>query len=208
MKISKVAIFYVNNDFGLDQAKVFADEFTKLGGQVLSSDAFEQNATDFKTELTKIKAQNPEAIFVPGYTEVAVILKQAKELGIKQQFFASVPFENPQIIQAAGNAAEDVIYPHHFDPDADYPLTKTYQEAYLRKYGRLSEGFAALAYDGLMIVADVLKKVGPDGPRIKEELYKVKDFPGVTGETTFDDHGDVIKPIVIKTVRKGKFVRY
>jgi branched-chain amino acid transport system substrate-binding protein len=106
-----VSILYINNDFGSDQAKVFTEERTKLGGNVLSSDAFEQGATDFKTELTKIKAKNPDAIFAPGYAELAIILKQAKELGMKQQFFASVPFENPQIIQAAGNAAEGVIYP-------------------------------------------------------------------------------------------------
>jgi len=208
MKIRKLSILYINNDFGEDQAKVFAEEFTKLGGQVLSIDKFEQGATDFKTELIKIKKRNPEAIFVPGYTEVAIILRQARELGMKQQFFSSVPFENPDILKAAGEAAEGVIYPHHFDPEAENELTKAYQEAYKKRYGRPSEGFAALAYDGLMIIADVLRKVGPEATKIKDELYKIKDFPGVTGPTTFDDHGDVIKPIVIKTVKNGRFVKY
>ena len=208
LKIRKVSMLNVNNDFGVDQAKVFTEEFTKIGGQVLSTEVFEQGASDFKTELIKIKAKKPDAVFAPGYTELAIILKQAKELGLKQRFFASVPFENPQIIIAAGNSAEGVIYPHHFDPDAESPLTKAYQKAYIMKYGRQSEGFAALAYDGLMIVAHVLKEVGTDSEKIKNALYQIKDFPGVTGNTTFDEHGDVIKPIVIKIVKKGQFMKY
>ena len=208
LKVRKVAILYVNNDFGSDQARVFADEFTKLGGKILSSNGYEQSAADFKTDLTKIKSEKPEAVFVPGYTELAVILKQAKELGLAHQFLASVPFENPQIVQAAGNAAEGVIYPHHFDSDATNPLAKIYQETYQKRYGRQSEGFAALAYDGLRIIVDVMKRIGSNATNIKEELYKIKDFPGVTGPTTFDDHGDVIKPIIMKTVKNRTFIAY
>ncbi|MCX5638853.1 MAG: ABC transporter substrate-binding protein, partial [Planctomycetota bacterium] len=101
-EVRKISIFYVNNDFGSDQAKVFETEFKEAGGQVLSVDAFEQGATDFKTELIKIQSKAPEAIFCPAYAEIAIILKQARELGMKQQFFASVPFENPDILKAAG----------------------------------------------------------------------------------------------------------
>lgn len=208
LKISKVTTLYVNNDFGSDQAKVFSDEFEKLGGRIFSSDAFEQGATDFKTELTKVKAENPEAIFCPAYTEIAVILRQAKELGITQQFFASVPFENPDIVKAAGDAAEGVIYPHHFDSDSTDSDVRDYQRRYRAKYGHSSEGFGALAYDGIYIIAHVLKEYGESADGIKEGLYNVKNFRGVTGETAFDSYGDVIKPIIIKTVRNGRFVRY
>jgi branched-chain amino acid transport system substrate-binding protein len=205
--IKKVAILYINNDFGVDQADVFQTEFEKLGGEITAKEAFEQGAADFKTELTKIKFSGAEAVFAPGYTELAVILKQAKELGMETQFFASVPFENPDIVHAAGNAAEGVIYPHHFDPEAEYLLTKQYQEGYQEKYGEKSEGFAALAYDGMRIISTAMQECGEDSVCIKEELYKVNDFPGVTGPTTFDEHGDVIKPIVIKTVKNQEFVK-
>jgi branched-chain amino acid transport system substrate-binding protein len=206
--IRKVSILYVNNDFGLDQADVFTKQFEALGGSVVSKDSFEQGTTDFKTDLTKIKGQKPEAIFCPAYTEIAIVLKQARELGMKEQFLASVPFENPDILTAAGNAAEGVVYPHHFDPDAGPQLVKDYQQKYIEKYGRKSEGFAALAYDGIRILIEVLKKRGSDTTSIKDALYEVRDFPGVTGPTTFDDHGDVIKRVVIKTVRNGRFLRY
>ena len=206
--IRRISILYVNNDFGLDQANVFKNEFEALGGDILSKDGFEQGATDFKTELAKMKSKSPEAIFCPAYTEIAIILKQAKELGMPQQFLASVPFENPDILKAAGNAAESVIYPHHFNSDSIEPLVQEYQKKYLAKYGRKSEGFAALAYDGIHIIAHVLKTCGDQPTCIKDTLYKVKDFPGVTGVTTFDDHGDVLKQIVIKTVCDGRFTKY
>ena len=206
--IRRISILYVNNDFGLDQAEVFKNEFKALGGDILSKDGFEQGATDFKTELTKVKSKNPEAIFCPAYTEIAIVLKQAKELGMHQQFLASVPFENPDILNAAGNAAEGVIYPHHFNFDSTEPLVQEYQKKYLAKYGRKSEGFAALAYDGIHIIAHVLKTCDARPAFIKDTLYKVKNFPGVTGMTTFDDHGDVLKEIIIKTVSDRRFVKY
>jgi branched-chain amino acid transport system substrate-binding protein len=208
LKIRRVCILYVNNDFGVDQAKVFQMEFEKRGGKVLSSEGFTQGATDFRAQLSKIRVLNPEAVFMPAYTEAGYILKQARELGIKAQFIGSVPFENPDILKIAGKTAEGVIYPHHFDPDSPDPLVREYQRKYVKKYGRKSEGFAALAYDGIRIIAETLKKCGNDATCIKDALYKVKDFPGVTGPTSFDDHGDVVKPIVIKTVRNGAFVRY
>jgi len=206
--IRKIAILYVNNDFGVDQANVFKKKFEKLGGQVLLMEGFEQGATDFKTELLKIKKEKPEAVFCPAYTEIAIILKQAREMGLKQRFIASVPFENPEILKTAGEAAEGVVYPHHFDPDSNNPLVQEFQKKYIARYGRKAEGFAALAYDGIRIIAHVLRKCESNSECIKNELYKVKDFPGVTGPTTFDDHGDVVKPIIIKTVRNGKFVKY
>jgi len=205
--VHSVSILYVNNDFGLDQADVFQTEFERLGGRVLSRDGFEQSASDFKTELIKIKAQKPQAIFCPAYTEIAIILRQARELGMSQTFLASVPFENPDILQAAGRAAEGVLYPHHFDSDSPDAEVRRFQAKYKAKYGRPAEGFAALAYDGIKILGTALTRCGADTGCIKTTLYMVRDFPGVTGPTSFDDHGDVSKRIIIKTVRNGTFVR-
>lgn len=208
LRLTTVSILYVNNDFGLDQARVFKKDFDSLGGKVLSEDAFEQGATDFRTQLEKIKIRNPQAIFCPAYTEIAIILREARELGMRQQFLASVPFENPAILKAAGSAADGVIYPYHFDPNSPDSLVQEYQRAYSRTYGTKSEGFAALAYDGIRIIAQVLCHCGDNPSCIKDQLHQIKDFPGVTGPTTFDSHGGVIKPIVIKTVRNGRFTKY
>ena len=208
MGARSICILYVNNDFGLDQAEVFDIEFVKLGGRVLHSEGYDPQTSDFRTQLLKVKGNQPDAVFVPGYAELGLILKQARELGMSQRFIGSVPSENPDIIETAGEAAEGLIYPHHFNPNSMDGVVKDYQNAYKERYGRLSEGFAALAYDGIRIIADVLREVGESPEDIKNELYTVRDFRGVTGRTAFDDHGDTVKDIVIKIIKEGRFQSY
>jgi branched-chain amino acid transport system substrate-binding protein len=133
-------------------------------------------------------------------------MKQARELNIKTQFLGSAPMENPEIITIAGGASEGAIYPHHFDPDSPDPKVKKFEDEYRIRYGKQVEGYAALAYDGLYVIAYVIRSAGENRNAIKDSLYEVKNFPGVTGYTSFDDHGDVVKPIVIRMIKNGLFV--
>ncbi|OGW41512.1 MAG: hypothetical protein A2Y97_10865 [Nitrospirae bacterium RBG_13_39_12] len=205
LNVHTLAILYVNNDYGVDQAKVFEDYFKQLGGKVVFSEAFEQGTVDFRTQLSKIRSLKPQGVFIPAYTEAGYILRQARELGIKTQFIGSAPLENPDILKIAGIGTEGAIYPHHFDPESSDPNVQQFAEKYKHRFGREIEGYAALAYDGLYVIAHVLKQCGEDRECIKNAIYGVQNFPGVTGLTSFDDHGDVIKPIVIRTVKNGKF---
>jgi len=132
LEIRTVSILFVNNDFGVDQKEVFKAEFEKLGGKILSIEEFKQGDTDFRTPLSKIKRQNPQGVFLPAYIEAGHILKQAKEIGLKAQFLGSIPFENPDILELAGIAAEGVIYPHHFDSESEDPLVQQYQKNTLK----------------------------------------------------------------------------
>jgi len=202
----KNATFYINNDFGVDQAEVFKKGIEEGGGKIVFQEGYDPNATDFRTALTKIKKLKPDAIFIPSYLEMATILKQIDELGIKSQIYSSFPFENDNIISIAGEAAEGVIYPFFFDSESSDEVMVKYQTDYQLKYGRPSEGFAALAYSGMTIIVDILKKVGPNPDQIKNELYKVKDYPSPFGPVSFDEKGDIDIPIYIKTVQNGKFV--
>ncbi len=201
-------ILYINNDFGVDQARVFQSRFEQLGGQILSREAYLPDRRDFRAQLTKIRSNSPSVVFVPGYAEVGTILKQAKELGISARFVGSVPTENPDLLNVARDAAEGIVYPSHFDPDSQGVLARKFQEAYEARYGRPAEGFAALAYDGLMIISEGLRKCGGNSQCLRDFLYTVKDRPGVTGPTSFDSQGDVIKTVLIKTVSGGRFRAY
>jgi branched-chain amino acid transport system substrate-binding protein len=208
LNMQSAAILYVNNDFGVDQAEVFKTGFAQLGGKIVATESYLPNATDFRTQLTKVISAKPQVLFLPGYAEVGTILKQAKELGLSCQFVGSVPTENPDLINVAGLAAEGIIYPSHFDPDSPDPAIQAFQTTYKAKYGHAAEGFAALAYDGLMIIASGLKPCGANSTCLKDYLYSVKDYKGVTGTTSFDEKGDVVKPIIIKVVREGRFQVY
>jgi branched-chain amino acid transport system substrate-binding protein len=206
LDIHKVAILYVNNAFGKALAEIFADSLQKLGGKIVYEGSFQQGATDFRTQLIKIKQLKPEGVFVPAVGETGYVLKQAYELGVSAQFLGGSPTESPDVLLEAGKGAEGVIYCHHFDPDSKDSAVTRFVKNYERLYGRVPEGYAALAYDGLKVIAKVLRECGPNRDAIKDSLYKVQNFPGVTGLTSFDDHGDVIKPIYIKTIKDGKFI--
>ncbi len=201
-----VAILYINNDFGVDQADVFKEYYEDMGGTIVLNEGYDGKSTDFRTALTKVKELNPEGVFLVGYAEMGIVLKQAKELGIESHFYSSFPFENEDILETAGIAAEGVIYPFFFDPNSELSKMVEYQAKYKNKYGRRSEGFAAIAYNSIMIIKAVMEKVGFEPENIKEGLYKVTDFPGIFGNVSLDEKGDINIPMLIKTVESGDFV--
>lgn len=209
LKLKKVAIIYINNDFGIGLSNSFSNRFEELGGKIVTVESFEQSATDFRSQLSKIKTLNPQAIYMVGYKEMGNILKQAAELGIKTQFLSFAMFEDPEILKIAGKAAEGLIYSYRsFDPKSSEEVVKKFANNYKSKYGVEPDIFAGLSFDAARILALAIEKGGSNADGIKSALYMVKNFPGVTGEITFDKNGDVTGAISIKTVRQGKFIWY
>lgn len=207
MKFNRIAVFHINNEYGLGIARVFEEQYLKLGGSVLITEAFMQGSSDMRTLLTKIKSYNPDAIYLIGHTkENGHIVKQARDLGIKAQILGTVGIEGPDFLSIAGEKAEGVVYTAPaFDPDAQDPVIKIYQESYVKKYGKKSEIFAATAYDALKIITLMIQKYDNDPDKIKAGLYKLKNYPGVSGVTSFDENGDVIKPVIFKTVKNKQY---
>ena len=140
----KAATIYVNNDYGRDQARAFKEKLTVLGGEVVFEEGYESDAADFRTVLAKMKGREFDAVYLPGYTEVGLILRQMKELEIDVQVYSSDPFENEDVIKAAGDAAEGVYYPSFFSAEISTGEALAFVKAYRERYGRDPEGTAAL----------------------------------------------------------------
>ncbi len=210
LNISRAAIIYINNDYGVGLKSVFENEFQNLGGNVVTTESFEQGATDFRTQLIKIKAKEPESIYMPGYPpEMARILIQAKELGIETQFLSIVIFEDPRIIEIAGNAANGTIFSSRvYNPESDETEVREFVDDYKARFGSEPDIYAGLSYDAMKIAVLAIKQGGLESDKIKTALYEIKNFPGVSGMTTFDENGDVIKPIKMKVLKDGKFIWY
>jgi len=212
LKLKKVAVLYVNNEWGIAISELFAETFKKNGGQIVAMENYEQNATDFRTQLTKIVSYNYnlEAIYVPGYLkELINILKQKKEMGIKVRILSAYGFYDPQIVEQAKDAAEGAIFTAPtYDPENPSPAVRNYVVSFQAEYGGKPDIWSAQAYDAMNIIALSLKKGARTGPEIQGEIAKVKNFEGVSGLTSFDEKGDVQKPLRFMTVKKGKFVDY
>ncbi len=210
LELSKVAILYVNNDWGVGLSKEFEKSFTRGGGSIVVKESFDQGASDFRTQLTKILKAKPQAIYIIGYLkELLILLRQKEEMGIKIQLLSTYGFYDPQILQEIGKAAEDAIFTAPiFDPGSPTKIVETYVKEYEAKYGVKPDIWSAQAYDVMNVVALALKKGAKTGSEIQAEIAKVKNFEGVSGLTSFDEKGDVVKPLRFMTVRNGVFVDY
>lgn len=199
----RFAILFLNNDYGRDQKDVFTALVRERGGEVVAVQGFDVGATNFRTALGQIAASSPDAIFIPVYAEAGPILKQAREQGIRAQFLGSAPMESPDVLTVAGSAAEGVVYAHHFDPESRDERVRRFIAAFQRRYGYAPEGYAALAYDAAFVVTQALRS-SENRMQVRDFLYRYSGT-GVTGPTRFDNNGDVVKTIVIRTVANGRF---
>jgi branched-chain amino acid transport system substrate-binding protein len=202
----KVATLYVNNAYGAGLEKVFVESFTKLGGNVLTREAFAQGATDMRAQIAKVAAAKPDGIYMPGYPpEMALTLKQMRESGVSLPALSVQAFDDPEILKRAGSAAEGVVFSVPKPPDTADPVVSEFQRKYKERYGKDPGVCSDTGYDAIRIIASVMKQGAKTGDEIRRKLETVKDFPGAAGRTTFDANGDVIRDFVLKTVRNGRF---
>ncbi len=207
LKLTTAGICYTNNDFGVGLRDAFTQEFTRLGGILMISEALAVSATDFRVQIEKVKQAHPQALFLVGGREMSRFLKQAKELALVVQILSIAVFEDPEILSVAGEAAENAYFTYRsFDPTTRTDVVATFVRDFKASYGRDPDFYAASSFDAVCILATAIKDHGENSTQIKIGLYAIKDFPGVTGTTTFDENGDVVKPIGIKMVKNREFV--
>lgn len=207
----KIAIVQeVSNDYAVGLAKFFKDSFTKLAGEgsIVEIANYQTGDKDFTAILTNIKAKNPDAIFAPGnFTESALLVKQARQLGITAPFMGGDTWETQEFIDVGGKDVEGVALSTAFDREkATTAEAKKFLEAYVKEYKGEPSALTALAYDSYLIAIDGIKRANStDSVKIRDAIAQTKDLECVTGKTTFDKNGDPIKGAVIKTVKDGKF---
>jgi branched-chain amino acid transport system substrate-binding protein len=213
LKAKKVAIIQdVSSDYAVGLAKYFTDAFKKLTGDdksIISVSNYNTGDQDFTAQLTNIKAQKPDAIFAPGnFTEPALVIKQARQLGITAPFIGGDTWETPEFIEIGKDAVEGVTFSTFFATEK--PITKE-SEKFLAEFkkeygGKEAAAVAALGYDAYLILVQALERVGSaDSVKLRDELAKTKDFQGAAGVVNFDENRDAVKSAVIKEVKNGKF---
>jgi branched-chain amino acid transport system substrate-binding protein len=203
-KPKTVAIFYSNEPYGKGCTKVFGADFEKLGIKKVA-------------QLTKIKAANPDIIFIPGYTpETAPAASQARQLGMKQRIIGVYGDMDPEYAKLAGKAAEGHLIAGEYDENYNTPKNKKFREEYFKEAKANNEPvnimFAALLYDATDLVLQGIKQNGPTSEGINKFLNSVKDFDGVTGKLSFNKEDDVIRSgteagVYLFEIKNGKYVK-
>ncbi|HZM02392.1 MAG TPA: ABC transporter substrate-binding protein [Candidatus Saccharimonadales bacterium] len=208
LKVKRVAVLTdAANTYSVGLATYFREAFTKAGGTVVDEQKYSGGDKDFKAQLTTIKAASPEAIFIPGYyTDVGLIARQARELDIKVPLFGGDGWESQELCSIGGEAVEGTYFSTHFSPDEKSPAIQEFVKKFQDKYNVTPDAMAALGYDSAMLLVDAIKRAGTTaGPQVRDALAATRNFPGITGQITIDEHRDAKKPLVILQVSGGKF---
>ena len=207
-----VIVQEVANDYSVGLARFFSENFVRLTGNpnaILATVNYNTGDQDFSAQLTVIRSQNPNVIFAPGnYTESALVMKQARELGITIPVIGGDTWETPEFIDVGGERVEGAVFSTFFAAEyAGTPQAKTFLAEYAKRYNREPAAVTALGYDGYLVALDAIKRAGSVNPRaIRDAVAKTSGFVGATGITTLDKNGDATKSAYIKSVQGGKFV--
>lgn len=204
----KVAIMIDNSsDYSKGLAKFFKQGFEAAGGEVVAEESFLQKDTDFRATLTKIKATNPDMIYIPAYyQEVGLIVKQAKALGMNVPMAGGDGWDSSKLSEIAGaEALNNTYFSSLYSPNDTSKLNVDFVSNYEKAYGQKPDVFAALAYDATNLLANAIATAkSTDGDKIKDAMAATKAFPGVSGAVTFDEQHNPIKGAVIIEYKDGK----
>jgi branched-chain amino acid transport system substrate-binding protein len=208
LKLNTAAVFTdVKSDYSLGLAKFFKQGFIADGGKIVAEQNYSAGDKDFNAQLTAIKAAKPDGIFVPGYyTEVGLIVLQARQQGITVPIFGGDGWESSSLVPIGGKSLEGCYFSTHYSPQDASPRVQNFVREFKATYDETPDAMAALGYDSAMILADAIKRAGStDGAKVRDALAATKDFAGVTGEITIDANRNASKPAVILTITNGQF---
>ena len=204
LKAKKVAILRdMKSDYSVGLSDVFTEKFKQLGGEIVADEKYQSGDVDFKGELTKLKSTNPDAIYVPGYyTEVGLIARQARELGIKAPLMGGDGWDSSKLSEIGQEAINGGYFSNHYSNESKDPVAVDFMTKFKAKYNKMPDGLSAMGYDA----AKVLVKAMENGSEvtsksIRDELAKIKDYPGVTGKITIDEKRNATKSAVVVQVQ-------
>ena len=211
LKAKKVAVLKeISSAYSVGLAKFFIEKFKELGGTVVEEAVFSTEDTDFKAQLTKIKAHNPDAIFIPAYyTQVGLIARQAKQMGIKAPLLGGDGWESPKLVEIAKDSLNGSYYSNHYSTDSKDPNTQEFIRKFKERYNETPDSMAALGYDAARVMAEAIGRAKDLSPQaIRDEIAKTKDFKGSTGMITLNSERNADKSAVVLKIEPGNQVKH
>ncbi|MDH7478616.1 MAG: ABC transporter substrate-binding protein [Syntrophomonadaceae bacterium] len=206
LKAKTAAVMY---DQGNDYTKGLAEEFKKnfeaMGGKIEAFEAYAQADVDFSAVLTNIAKKNVDVLYLPDYYQkVSLIGKQARDKGIKAAFLGGDGWDSPEL---DFKAMEGGYFTNHYHPGDTRPEVKKWVSEYKAKYGSEPDALATLAYDATNLLLNAIRTANSNDPeKIRAAMQATKNFPSVSGTTTFDENGNSVKAAAILQVKDGKQV--
>ena len=209
--VKRVAILSIQNDWGQSAATQFASAFQSGGGEITGTEFFNPGTRDFRSILTKIARSQPDAIYLGAfYEDGSAFLQQKQQLGLKQSVYAVSSLYEQKLIELAGPAANNLYLSTTFLVDSPEKHVQSFVQEYETRFGNKPQMFAAQAFDATNIVLNAIVNAGGSvatRAKVRDALAATKDFPGVTGLTSFGPvTREPSKTLAKLQIQNGKFV--
>jgi branched-chain amino acid transport system substrate-binding protein len=205
--LTKIAIIYNNADeYSTGVMQAFVDEFEKIGGQIVANEAFEKDAVDFTTQLTKVKGTDAQAIFVPAYyQDAAYITTQAAELGINLPFLGSDGWDGVLAKVVDPKVLEGAIFLSPFYATDENPAVQSFVKKYQEQFNAVPDQFAADGYDTVYVMKAALEKAGSTKSADLIAAMTQIEVAGLTGNVTFTADGEPDKGAKFVEIKDGAY---
>lgn len=194
-------------DYSQGLAAAFKTEFEKLGGTVVANESYQSGDTDFSAAITTLLAQEFDVLYIPGYyTEVGLIIKQAREFGITTPIVGGDGLASDTLVELSGpENANDIYYTAHFSPKSEEKDVQDFLTAYKEKFGQEADSFAALSFDASNLMIDAIERAGSaDRAAVAKAIAETKDFDGITGTFSIDEQHNPVKPVTMIKLTAGE----
>lgn len=209
LKLKRVGVLRTQTRYARIGVGVFNDMARRMQRQPVLVAKFERGDTDFSQQLRKLRDAKIEGLVIwAEWPEAALILKQMREMGMKQPVFSSSRTAYPKLLEVAGPAAEGLVTACALDPTRPEAKWTAFGERYRQKYGEDPDAYAAYAYDGMNMLMAAIEKSGLNRGRIMQALrdYQMREYDGVAGRVPFDYTLKNVAPVTLSRVENGKFV--
>ncbi|MGA3041495.1 MAG: ABC transporter substrate-binding protein [Bryobacteraceae bacterium] len=203
--LSRVALLRVNEPYGRFGNGKFKDATRRLGHPLVLEQKYMPGDTDFRRQLGVIQDSNVDAIVLwTDQVPAGNILKQMREMGMKQRVFGAYRVYGDEMLRIAGPAAEGLEFVYPFDPTRDDPVWIDFNARFTQRFENAPDTFASLGYDGMRILLASVCRAGLNRARIRDVFYGMERYSGVTGEMIFDPNAKNIAPLFLGTIHNGK----
>jgi branched-chain amino acid transport system substrate-binding protein len=190
--VKTVAILHENSLFGQSGSKKFVKQAEALGLKVLMKEGYEAGAIDFKPLLVKVKAKNPDCIYMISYImDASLLMRQSKEINLNPTLFVggAAGFTLPEFKKNAGDAANFVYSATLWTPSVPYPGAQKYYDNFVAKYKTPTEYHGAEAYAAMYVIADALRRASSLTREAVRDSLAATNLKTVFGPIKFISYG-------------------
>lgn len=205
-----VAVMLNNSsDYSDGITKAFIEESEKLGMKVMGVEGYSDGDKDFRPQLTKLAAMNPDVVLIPEYYEqAALIATQAREVGVKSIFVGSDGWDGiaKTLDKSSYSAIENSYFTNHFSMEEQSEKIQNFLKDYRETYKEDPSAFSALGYDAIYMMKSAIEKAGTTDKQKVVDALKGIEYDGITGYLTFDDHNNPVKAVTVLKIENGKYI--